>query len=175
MSGAENAGPLPSAELKHVTRITNALKRLANVTVLDVPGTFNDADLGVLYSADHVILVGVQNIPSIRALKLFCEVFPEERLNHSLWVAVNRYNPGLKGYNCADLKEMLGTPNVVPIANDYQAAIRAVNQGKPLRKVAPETRILRDLDGLITPLLGLEEVAERRKGLLGRVVHALGL
>jgi pilus assembly protein CpaE len=176
LAGAVQVGPIPQAELTHVSKIIEGLKKLADVTVLDVPGTFNDADLGVLYAADYVVLVALQNVPSIRTLKLFCEMFPEERLNHSLWVAINRYDPQLKGYTCAELREVLKTPNLVPISNDYRAVNRAINQGQPLRKAAPETRILRDLDELIHALLGLEKESSReRRGLLGRIVHAMHL
>ncbi len=174
LAGATQVGPIPRAELTQVSRIIDWLKNLADVTVLDVPGTFNDADLGVLYSADYVVLVGLQNVPSIRTLKLFVEMFPEERVNHSLWIAINRYNPQLKGYTCAELREMLKTPNLVPIANDFRAVNRAINHGQPLRKTAPETAILRDIHRLIHPLLGLDEgPSGKQKGLLRRVVHAL--
>jgi Flp pilus assembly CpaE family ATPase len=93
LAGADHVGSAPGVDLRRISRILDALRKAVGVTVLDVPGTFNDAECGVLYSADHVILVGLQNVPSIRALKRFCEMFPEERVNHSLWVAINRYNP----------------------------------------------------------------------------------
>ncbi|MFO0891962.1 MAG: hypothetical protein U0790_22860 [Isosphaeraceae bacterium] len=148
---------------------------MADITVLDVPGTFSDQDIGVLYSADHAILVGLQNVPSIRTLKLYCDMFPEERLNHSLWVVINRYNPQLKAYTDDRIRGMLGTPNVVTISNDYHAAIRAINLGQPLRKAAPETPILQDLDGLIRSLLGVEEEPPaKRNGLFRRVASVFG-
>jgi pilus assembly protein CpaE len=176
LAGADQVGAMPEVDLQKISRILEGLKKAAEVTVLDVPGTFNDKDCGVLYCADHVILVGLQNVPSMRALKLFCEMFSQERLNHSLWVAINRYNPQLKGYTRTELKGMLGIPNLVTISNDYQAAIRAINQGEPLRKAAPETPILRDLDGLIHSLFGIEKQQSRkRKGLFGRLAKALNL
>jgi pilus assembly protein CpaE len=176
LAGANEVGSVPDVDPHKISRILDALKKASVVTVLDVPGTFNDTDCSVLYSADHVILVGLQNVPSVRALKLFCEMFPEERLNHSLWVAINRYNPHLKGYTRTELKEMLGTPNLVTISNDYQAAIRAMNHGEPLRKATPETPILRDLDGLIHSLFGIEkQQSGKRKSLFGRLANALNL
>jgi Flp pilus assembly CpaE family ATPase len=88
----------------------------------------------------------------------------------------NRYDPHLKAYTHDKIREMLGAPNVVTISNDYNAAIHAINSGQPLRKAAPETPILRDLDGLIRSLLGVEEEpAEKRNGLLRRVKRALSL
>jgi Flp pilus assembly CpaE family ATPase len=82
----------------------------------------------------------------------------------------------IKGYKRDELKDMLGTPNLVTISNDYQAAIRAINHGEPLRKAAPETPILRDLDGLIHSLLGIEkQQSGKRKGLFARLASSLNL
>jgi pilus assembly protein CpaE len=175
LAGLDQAGIAPRAELTHLARIIDGLGHLADVTVLDVPGTFNDADVGVLYAADQVILVGLQTVPSIRTLKLFCEMFPEERLNLSLWIAINRYNPNLKRCSSSEIKRMVGAPNVVPITNDYQSVSRAIDQGQPLRKAAPGTRILREIDGLIHSVLGVEAPAETRNGVLNRVLRSFQL
>jgi pilus assembly protein CpaE len=173
LAGADQVDPVPDVDFPRISRIVDGLKKSADLTILDVPGTFSDADCGVLYSADNVILVGVQNVTSIRSLKFFCERFPVERLNHSLWVAINRYNPQLRGYSCPELKDLLGTPNLLTIANDYRAASRAMNQGQPLRKAAPGTPILQDLDSLIHALLGHDKKQTgNRKGLFHRVAHA---
>jgi pilus assembly protein CpaE len=175
LAGLDQAGIAPKAELTHVARIIDGLARLADVTVLDVPGTFADADIGVLYAADLVILVGLQSVPSIRTLKLFCEMFPEERMNLSLWIAINRYNSHLKRYSIAEIKQILGAANVVPISNDYTAVSRAIDQGQPLRKAAPGTRILHDIDGLIHSILGIESPPTKRNGLFTKVLRSFQL
>ena len=69
-------------------------------------------------------------------MKLFCERHSEERLNHSLWVVINRYNPQLKGFTAAEIQELLGVPRLATIANDFRAVNLAINQGKSLRQVA---------------------------------------
>src|SRR5262249_11021384 len=101
LAGPSEVGSLPSVDPAHLAKIVGYLKRLADVTVLDVPGTFNDAELEIVHAADHVILIGLQNIPSIRALKVFCETFPDERVDNSLWVVINRYNPDLPAFACS--------------------------------------------------------------------------
>ncbi|MGP0067472.1 MAG: CpaE family protein [Isosphaeraceae bacterium] len=123
--------------------------------MLDIPDAFHDAG-AVLDTADHVLLIGVQSIPSLRAMKRFCERHSEERINHSLCVVINRYNPQLKGFTAPEIPELLGVPRLATIANDFRAVNLAINQGKPLRRVAPETPILHDLNVLIHSLLGLE-------------------
>jgi pilus assembly protein CpaE len=154
----------------HLTKIVSYLKRLADVTILDVPSAFNDAESELLHSADHLVLIGLQNVPSIRTLKLFCSALPKDRIEHSLWVVVNRYDPDLKGFGLSEIKQMLGIPRVLTMANDFRAVSRSINQGRPLRKVVPDTPILRDIDVLIHSLLGLEQQHKlKQKGLFSRV------
>ena len=132
------------------------MKTLTEVTLIDMPGTFDELEFEVLKACDQVIVVANQTIPSIRSLKLFCESLSEERVVHSLWVVLNRYDPAMKGFTCEDVKDMLGVARVSTITNDFNAANLAVNKGRPLRVVAPGTRMLHDLDRLMYELLGCD-------------------
>jgi Flp pilus assembly CpaE family ATPase len=115
----------------------------------------------------------VQNMPSIRSLKLYCQHLSEERLNHSVWVAINRYNPQLKGYTGPEIQEILGVPHLVTIANDFRAVSQAINHGKSLRQVMPSTPILHDIAALIHGLLDLERhKVNGPHRLFGRVLGA---
>lgn len=174
LAGAQEFCPMPSIESGYLARIVGYLRKLADVTVLDIPDAFHDAG-AVLDAADQVLLVGLQSIPSIRAMKLFCERHTDERLKNSLWIVINRYNPQLKGFTAAEIQQLLGVPRLTTIANDFRSVNLAINQGKPIRRVAPETPILHDLDTLIHSLLGLERrhVAQGMHRLFGRVLHAL--
>jgi pilus assembly protein CpaE len=174
LAGPQEFCALPFAEPGHIARIVGYLKKLADVTVLDVPDVLHDAGAAVLDCADQILLVGLQNVPSIRAMKLFCERHSAERLNHSLWIVINRYNSQLKGFTATEIQELLGVPRLVTIANDFRAVNLAINQGMPLRRVVPETLILQDLDALIHTLLDLERRKAARRGgrLLGRVLDA---
>jgi len=175
LAGPDVLQSLHTVDPQHLIKILGCLKKLADVTILDMPGTFDDLEFQVLSACDHVIVVGTQNVPSIRSLKLFCGSLPRERLIHSLWVVLNRYHPGLKGVSCDDVKQMLGVSHVLSVANDFQSVNLSVNKGRPLRQVAPRTPILHDLDVLITELLGLDRADAKTngRGFLGRVLHAL--
>ncbi len=173
--GAPEVVPIHGVEPAHLARIIACFRKLADVTVLDIPDMFHGLGPTALDGADRVVLVGVQNLPSIRSMKLFCEHVPEERLNHSVWVVINRYDPHLKGFTVAEVRELLGLPNVVTVANDFRAVNTALNHGKPLRQVAPTTPIFRDLDSLIQGLLGLEpQKVQGPHRMFGRMLGALG-
>lgn len=164
--------PLESGDL---VTIVDCLKKLSEVIVLDMPGAFQEAEFEVLKASDQIILVGLQSVPSIRALKALCETLPPERVVHSLWVVINRYNSDLKGFTCAEIQQMLGVPRILKVANDYNAVNLSANHGQTLRAVAPSSPILRDLDALLREILGLEkpDPKKSRKGLVRRVLKTL--
>jgi pilus assembly protein CpaE len=175
LAAAHDHNSVPFFVPEHVVKIVECLRKLASVTVLDMPGTFDELEFQVLKTCDQVIVIATQSVPSLRSLKSFCESLPEERVVHSLWVVLNRYNPGLKGFTCEDVKDALGVARVYPIANDFRAVNSSVNKGRPLRQVAPGTPILRDLNCLIDQAMGLDPDCSRTndRGLFGRVLHAL--
>jgi pilus assembly protein CpaE len=174
LAAAHDHKAVPSVVPEHMVKIVQCLRKLATVTVLDMPGTFDELEFQVLKTCDQVIVVATQSLPSLKSLKSFCESLPEERVVHSLWVVLNRYNPGMKGFTCEEIKQALGVARVFPIVNDLHAVNLSVNKGRPLREVAPGTVILRDLDSLIREIMGLDHVVSRTngRGLFGRMLHA---
>jgi pilus assembly protein CpaE len=175
LAGAQSHNSVPFVEPDHMVKIVGYLRKLAAVTVLDLPGTFDDLEFQVLKACDQVVVVAAQSVPAIRSLKSFCESLPEDRLVHSLWVVLNRYEPAMKGFSCEDIKQLLGVARVFPIAGDFPAVKIALNQGGLLRQVAPATPILRDIDRLIHEILGLdhEKGLTNGRGLFSRFLHAL--
>jgi pilus assembly protein CpaE len=175
LAGPHELNSMASVEPQDLVKIVDCLRKLADVTVLDMPGTFDELEFQVLTVCEKVIVVGTQSVPSLQSLRLFCESLPEERLVHSLWIVLNRYNARIKGFTSDEIKEMLGVARVLTIADDFQAAHLAVNKGRPLRQVSPGTPILRDLDALIDDLMGLNlrQSKLNGRGIFSRMVHAL--
>lgn len=173
LAGSHEAATLHPVEPAHFNRLLGCLRKIAEVSVIDIPEMFHGPASNVLDAADRLVLVALQNIPSIRSLQAYCRRLPDERLNHGVWVAINRFNPQAKGFSVGEVKEMLGVPNVVTISNDFAAVSQAINQGRPLRQVAPKTPILHDIDAMSHALLGLERgVANGRPHLFRRVFGA---
>ncbi len=129
LAGSDGLSLPKSAEPEDLLKIVECLRKLADLTVLDLPGTFDEREFEVLRACEKVVVVGTQNVRSIKSLRLFCESLPEERQVHSLWVVLNRYNPRMKGFTCDDIKEMLGVARVLTVADDPQAVQLSVRQG----------------------------------------------
>jgi pilus assembly protein CpaE len=175
LAGPDELSSPRSATPEDLVKIVDCLRKLADLTVLDLPGTFDELEFEVLRACEKVIVVATQNLRSIKSLRLFCESLPEERLVHSLWVVLNRYDPTKKGLTCDEIKDMLGVARVLTVADDPQAVNLSVNKARPLRQVAPGTPILRDLAALIDDLMGLDRRQQQMngRGLFGRMLHAL--
>ena len=164
LAGPDELNSMSSAGPEELVKIVECLRKLADVTVLDMPGTFDELEFQVLRACEKVIVVGTQSVRSLKSLRLFCESLPEERLVHSLWVVINRYNPGIKDFACDEIKDMLGVARVLTVADDTQTISLSVNKGRPIRQVSSGTPILRDLDALIDDLMGLDRRQARMNG-----------
>ncbi|MFX9193174.1 hypothetical protein ABTN81_19450, partial [Acinetobacter baumannii] len=84
------------------------LRHAADFAVVDLPCTYDDAFFGVLASADVVVLVGQQRIPSVRTLQMLLDFLSRvERPDREVRVVINRYDPGLAGFDADRLRQVL--------------------------------------------------------------------
>lgn len=162
-----------------VVKLIELTKAVADVIVLDVPCTYDDLYFETLLSADQVVLVGEQKVPSVRALKLVRDTLGPDHTGMQQ-VVINRYDPRVEGFTAGDLEKLLGVPRLWTVANDYAAVMTAVNHGRALRLEAPTSRALADIDALARTLLGLGEEPQpgagpsSGKGLFGRLARVFG-
>jgi pilus assembly protein CpaE len=132
-------------------RLIEFLKQLADVVVIDMPMTHPDP-FPVLASTDQAVLVAEQAVPALRALGFARERVAEiEMLRQTL--LINRYDPNKQAFGVTHLQRLLQTPQLVTIANDYPNVSASLNEGRPLRKQAPGSRTLADINRLATMLI----------------------
>jgi pilus assembly protein CpaE len=162
LAGANHVHSLPAPPAVHLLKIVERLRMLSECAVLDLPCTYQSLEFDVLSSADQILLIGIQNVPSVRSLKLIRETLSPELVAHSLWVILNRYDSSIPGFHSEEIKQLLDMPRVLTVADDYAAINRSINQGRALRQVAPRSPVLDDLDDVIHKLLGLGRPTERK-------------
>lgn len=138
-----------------VFHVVEQARRLAEVILLDVPCNYGDMQFEVLARADHVVLVGEQTIPSVRALKLMIDSIRAGRDETGLTVVINRYDPELQGFTAQDLARLLRVPRLETVELD-SAVKMACNQGRPLRQISPRSSALRDVQRILIQLLGVD-------------------
>ena len=71
LAGPVQMHSLPPSQPGDLVKIIECFNKLAEVTVLDMPGTFHTAELEAINAADQVILVGIQTVSSVRGSSFF--------------------------------------------------------------------------------------------------------
>lgn len=156
--------------------LTEHLRQLAEVVVLDVPCTYDHLYFETLAAADKVLLIAEQRVPSIRSLQIISTNLAHKRPH----LLINRYDPNMKGFGAARLKELLHAPELLTIGNDYEAVSTAINHGRPLRLEAPKSKVLGDIGLLADRLVKPPTPAEAAVGgaapsALAGLMKAIGL
>ena len=154
LAGPSEVHSTLTVDPRDLLHMVDCLKILSEVVVLDLPCAFREIEFEVLSSADHIVLVGLQNIPSVRSLRLIRDALTADHVAMSLWVVINRYNPALSGFKAEDIKQLLDVPRVLMIADDLGAVNRSINQARTLRQAVPNSDVLSDIGALIFELLG---------------------
>jgi pilus assembly protein CpaE len=187
LSGPHNQIMPLEVSVIDVHRLLDYLRRLCRVVMLDVPCTNDDVYMQTLSAADHVVLVAEQNLPSLRSLRLMLDMLGRTNLSETpldgkpIHLVVNRYNYKSAEYSLARLEELLQVKKLYTVANDYPSVNAALNHGKPLKKHAPRSRVVSDLEKIVGVLLNhgekKQEPAAQTKssGFFGRIARAIGL
>lgn len=163
IAGLPRVGRQWTVNPEDLVRLIDYANRLANVTILDLPCSCDDYYFKILATADQVVLVGEQNIPSVGMLKLVSESLSQEGIAATQTLVINRYIPKLPGLSTEHLEERLQVSKLHTIANDYHAMSAAVNHGLPLRLESRHSRTLTDIDNLVRMLVPSEQPEELKK------------
>jgi pilus assembly protein CpaE len=163
---------------REILQLVELAKGQADVLVLDMPCTYDAVYLDVLGRADEVVLVAEQKVPSIRALKMLRDNLARAGSTSTQTIVLNRYDLERQGFTVRDMSSLLEVSRILTVANDWPGVQAAVNQGRPLRLVAPRSPILADIEALTCCLLGVADQPQREvrgAGVLNRLARAFGI
>lgn len=156
LSGPYKAIATASVTPQHADRIVEYVRRLCQVVVLDMPYTFDDVYFRTIASADDIILVAQQTVPSIHALKTIQDQLQNTEVAGKLSLVINRYDAGSADFKIARIQDLLKVQHVFTVANDYKRFQSAMNIGCLLRKEGAGSPVLRDIEDLACALLGMQ-------------------
>ncbi len=158
-----------------ITHLIQSVGHLADIVVLDVPCTMDSQQLELLNSAEKVVLVTEQTVPS---LHLTDEILQLGLRGRSPLVVINRYDSSLEGFEVDHLRRALEIDDVRTIVNDNTGFHVARNQGQPLRLASPKSKALKDIDAIAEQLLSKKHACRAKKprdAIFGRFTQMLGL
>jgi len=146
-------------------RLVKVLRHWFSFVITDGLRTFDDTAMICLDGADKILLTINQDVPSVRSagrtVELFRRIGYDER---KVTVVVNRHNKKALVSN-ESISASLKLPRVHGIRNDFKLALKSLNEGKPIHRVAPQSKIAMDIDGLamaLTRKASKPKVAEKR-------------
>ncbi len=134
------ADPLHVEDAEEVTAdqinaVLTVLRATFEYVIIDTTTSFDSKTLAALDLADHILLVSMVNLPSIRSSQRLLNLF--ERLGYDqqkIKLIVNRYMPG-EEITVDDVEETLEHPVFWKIPNSYSVVMTAINRGIPISMV----------------------------------------
>lgn len=122
--------------------------------VVDGGHEFTSQVVPILNKSDTIFLVTLPDIPSIRNTKRCLSMFeqfgfPPERTK----VIVNRFD-AKQHVDLSSVEKNVDFPISLRLANDYTAAINAINQGQPINRVSKKSKLGKQLCALALTLNG---------------------
>lgn len=134
------ADPLHVEDAEEVTAdqinaVLTVLRATFEYVIIDTTTSFDSKTLSALDFADHILLVSMVNLPSIRSSQRLLNLF--ERLGYDqqkIKLVVNRYMQG-EEITVEDVEETLEHPVFWKIPNNYSVVMTAINRGIPISQV----------------------------------------
>jgi len=168
----------PSPEgADHVTaaylrKIVDMLRENHDWVIVDLPSGLNDHTLGVLDTADQILVVAALEITTIKNVRLFLEVADQLDYERSkIRLVINRSDSS-QGIRIGDVEASIRRPIDGSIVSDGRLAVLAVNRGVPFVVSHPESPLARDITKLARTLAGdaasTKDEQSAKRGLFAR-------
>jgi pilus assembly protein CpaE len=151
--------PTPSI----MQRLLGLMRQLFDVVIIDGGQSLNDAALKGMQMSDEVLLVSTLSLPCLsntsKLLRSFTDLgyINKERIK----VILNRYMKKNE-ITLEDAEAGIGQNVFYSIPNDYKTTMAAINSGKPLSEMAPQSPIAGSIIELSEKLIPLE-IKETKK------------
>ena len=138
----------------YLRKIVDMLRETHDWVVVDLPSGLNDHTLGVLDTADQVLVVAALEITTIKNVRLFLEVADQLDYERAkLRLVINRSDAS-QGIRISDVEASIRRAIDGTIVSDGRLAVLAVNRGVPFVVSHPESPLSRDVIQLARTLAG---------------------
>ena len=130
-----------SLDLEGVAKIFTVLRGLYKHIVVDLGHLFDELFFRVFREADLVLMLTELNVPNFRNLRKLWPMLREwDPMRQKVKIVVNRNNKG-NDLGMRELEKILEEPPFAVLPSDYLPLMEAINQGVPLTKVEPRSKL----------------------------------
>jgi pilus assembly protein CpaE len=141
-------------------KVCSILRTLFDWIVVDLSHWPDEIYLKVCQEADQVVLLTELLIPDLQNLKKLWSWLQQSGLDkEKVRIVVNRYHKD-NGLGLEDLERLQQQPVFFTLPSDYPALSESINQGVPLARLAPRSRLCRRLQRLAGELAGQASTQE---------------
>ena len=136
-----------------ISRLLDLMKTMFDYVIIDGGQATDDTSLRIVELSDTLLLITILSLPCLSNTSKLIKSFNDlAYLNSSrIKVVLNRYMKkseiSLKDAESGINKELFW---IIP--NDYRTTMSAINQGKPLAKIAPKAQITQSFGGIADAL-----------------------
>jgi pilus assembly protein CpaE len=158
----DNLQLVETIDPEQVTRLLTQLRPHFDYVIADLWSSFEALTLGVLRTADRILLVTTPELPSLRDVqRLLRSLQSDPQLDEKLMIVANRY-PARTGLSKDDMTKALGRKIAATIPSEGISVTDAINRGLSLLDARARVRLARqyhDLAALVAASDGVEKTA----------------
>jgi pilus assembly protein CpaE len=160
--GHLNGHQAPTTEI--MERLLGVMKRMFDYVVIDCGQSTDETALKTIQMSDEVLLISVLSLPCLantnKLLRSFIDLgyLQKERVK----VVLNRYIKKSE-ITMQDAKKGIGHDMFWIIPNDYGTTMSAINNGNPLSKIAPRSKIVKSFKEMTEMMFPGEKHESKKK------------
>jgi pilus assembly protein CpaE len=160
--GYLNSHQAPTPDI--IERLLGLMKRMFDYVVIDCGQSTDETALKTIQMSDEVLLISVLSLPCLantnKLLRSFIDLgyVRKERIK----VVMNRYI-NKSEITLQDAKKGIGHDLFWIIPNDYGTTMSAINNGKPLSKIAPRSKIVKSFEEMAEIMFPWEKAEPKKK------------
>lgn len=148
-------------QMEGVEKIFSILRGLYRHIVVDLGHLFDELFFRVFREADLVLMLTELNVPNFRNLRKLWPMLKDwDPARQKVKVVVNRNNKG-NDLGMRELEKILEEPPFAILPSDYGPLIEAINQGVPLAKVGPRSKLYLGLKDLARKIISSQPGGEK--------------
>jgi pilus assembly protein CpaE len=137
-------------------RVIGLLRTSYSHMILDLSKGLTRNDIAALHSADVILLVGQQELSSLRNMvRMLMTLGADPNIGDRIRVVLNRVGAD-REISLAKAEETIGKPIFWQIPNDVRMMTESRNAGVPLIQHAPKSKIQQSIQGLADLILNKE-------------------
>ena len=137
-------------------KIINSLKHIFSYIVIDTASVIDETSVSIINNSDLILLIGMLNLASIRNMQKCRELFDNMGYkNDKIKLIINRYIENSE-ISTKDIEKTVGKEIFQKIPNNYLTLIDAINIGKTVKEINPQSNIAKAYDNLAKEIINID-------------------